>query len=73
MENFHTINDAAFSQSAPRKSGHSKSFTDRLTVAVICSAGRHTESLKIKSVISKYSCLFVFTQVSFSLLSTCSR
>ena len=62
--------DAAFVQSAPGESGPRQPFAARLTVVVICGAGKHIESLKIKSVTFKYSCLFIFTQVSFTLLST---
>lgn len=59
--------DAAFVQSAPGESGPGQPFAVHLTAAVICGAGKHTESLKINSVTFEYSCLFTFTQVSFTL------
>lgn len=61
--------DAAFVQSAPGESGPGQPFAAHLTAAVICGAGKHTESLKINSVTFEYSCLFTFTQISFTLLS----
>lgn len=64
--------DAAFVQSAPGESGPGQPCAVPLTVAVICGTGKHTESLKINSVTFEYSCLFSFTQVSFTLLSVYS-
>lgn len=64
--------DVVFVQSAPGESRPSPSCTAHLAVVVIGGAGKHTESLKIKSVTFKYSCLFTFAQVSFSPLSAFS-
>lgn len=61
--------DAAFVQSAAGERGPGQPCAAHLTAAVICGAGKHTESLKINSVTFEDSCLFTFTQVSFPLLS----
>lgn len=45
--------DVTFVQSAARQSGPIESFTANLTAAVIRGAGKHTESLNIKSVTSE--------------------
>ena len=53
--------DAAFVQSAPGERGPGQPCAAHLTAAVICGAGKHTESLKINSVTFEDSCLFTFS------------